>query len=176
MEDQQLDIFESDIQFIEFSSSVLLGIGLVMLPIGLGCKIFEWGLCDLQLLPLFGGETRFRSDLSAINLPLAMLILGIASRMYTRFGWIICNMLLVLLTGFFGFMAYFLRSSWAERIAMSGPSELPQGGSLYIESMILNGALAIFCLAGLIFLWMPSVRKLYWQGPRSLSSPSIGAE
>ena len=160
---QSSDIFESDSLFIEFASSVLLGIGLVMLPLGVSCKIIDWGFCDLQIVPLFAGQSQFRADLSSINLPLAMIILGFAARLYTRFGWTICVLLLGLLTTFFSFMVYYLKLRLDKLYDESPLADSAVGQFSFIESMILNGGFALLCLIAIIYMFLPGVLKLYWR-------------
>ena len=162
MEEQKADIFKSDVLFIEFASSILLGIGIVLFPLGLSCKIIDWAYCDIQLVSLFGGEDKFRADLSAINLPLAMLILGISARLYTKFGWTICILLLGFLSGFFGFMVYYLKSRMDFRIVSNTLDAVPQGQFSYIESIIINGGLSILCFAALIYFLLPATRRMFW--------------
>lgn len=162
MEVRKVDIFKSDLLFIEFASSILLGIGIVLFPLGLSCKIFDWAYCDIQLVSLFGGEDKFKADLSAINLPLAMLILGISSRLFTRFGWSICILLLSFMSGFFTFMVFYLKTRMDFRIVSNTLDSVPQGQFSYIESMVVNGGLAILCLLALVYFVLPATRRLFW--------------
>ncbi|MEM6807429.1 MAG: hypothetical protein AAF696_38880 [Bacteroidota bacterium] len=162
MEEQKADIFQSDLLFIEFASSILLGIGIVLFPLGLSCKIIDWAYCDIHLVSLFGGEDKFKADLSAINLPLAMLILGISARLYTKFGWSICILLLGFLSSFFGFMAYYLNQKLNIRLIENTLDLVPQGQFSYVESIIINGVLAILCFVSLIYFLLPKTRRLFW--------------
>lgn len=162
MEARKADIFKSDLLFIEFASSILLGIGIVLFPLGLSCKIFDWSYCDIQLVSLFGGEDKFRADLSAINLPLAMLILGISSRLFTKFGWSICVLLLGFMTSFFSFMVYYLKTRMDFRIVSNTLESVPQGQFSYIESIVVNGSLALLCLLAFIYFCLPATRRLFW--------------
>lgn len=162
MEVRKADIFKSDLLFIEFASSILLGIGIVLFPLGLSCKIFDWAYCDIQLVSLFGGEDKFKADLSAINLPLAMLILGISSRLFTKFGWSICMLLLSFMTCFFTFMVFYLNTRLNIRMLNNTLDSVPQGQFSYIESMVVNGGLAILCLLAIIYFLLPATRRLFW--------------
>ncbi|MCB0847116.1 MAG: hypothetical protein KDE26_27885 [Bacteroidetes bacterium] len=167
MEDQSPDIFESDQAFVGVVSTILLAIGLFSLTLVLLCKAFQWGFCDLEWVPLFGGFELGRADLLAINLPLAMLILGIGLRLNTAFGWATCLILLWILTGSFGAIAWKLYQNLDEfHLRVVENEILPQNYPI-VESITVNIGFAILCVLGIIYLLTPSVRKLYWK-PKSI--------
>ncbi|MDX2250405.1 MAG: hypothetical protein SF052_26725 [Bacteroidia bacterium] len=162
MEDQSQDIFESDHAFIEVVSTVLLAIGIFSLSFVLLCKAFLWNICDLKWVPLFGGFELGRADLLAINLPLALLILGIGLRLYTGFGWVTCLTLMTILMGSFSAIAWKLIENWDEYARKVMEKEiLPQDYPI-LESIVVNIAFAIVCFLGVSYLLMPSVRRIYW--------------
>ncbi|MEZ4774681.1 MAG: hypothetical protein R3D00_15960 [Bacteroidia bacterium] len=162
MDDQPRDIFESDHAFIEVMSTALLLTGIVSLLFVLMCKVLHWNVCDLKWIPLFGGFELGRADLLAINLPLALLILGIGLRLYTGFGWATCLILLTILAGSFSAIAWKLVGSWDEYTRKVMEREiLPQDYPL-LESIVVNIVFAIVCFLGVTFLLLPSVRKIYW--------------
>lgn len=172
MEDQSRDIFESDQAFIEVASIVLLVVGLISLTFVLLCKFFGWGVCDLKWVPLFGGFNLGRADLLAINLPLALLILGIGIRLYTGFGWTTSLLLLLILSISFGSIAWKLISSYGEYTERINANEiLPQDYPI-VESIAVNLVFGTVCLLGIVFLSLPSVRKIYWRPTKDSSTPS----
>ncbi len=156
------DIFESDVSFIRFTSSVLIGAGLVFGLLGLSCKLLVWDYCVWQWVPLFGGLEDFPRELLNINMPLAMLALGFSARLFSVFGWSVCVLVLGVMLTFFTWLGYSL-ITYPERFMVSAFSP----GSVtppmpHVESVIVNWGLAFLCLLGIIYLFLPSVRKLYW--------------
>ncbi|MEZ4826743.1 MAG: hypothetical protein R3C61_10695 [Bacteroidia bacterium] len=167
MRDNSRDIFESDQAFIETMSAVMLFTGIFSLSFVLLCKGFGWGICDLKWVPLFGGFELGRADLLEINLPLALLILGIGFRLYTGFGWATCLILLSVLAGSFIAIAWKLIGSWDEYTQKVLAHEiLPQDYPL-LESIVVNIVFAIVCLLGVIYLLLPAVRNIYWGKPQN---------
>jgi hypothetical protein len=156
------DIFESDLLFIRFASSVLIFMGLVLGILGISCKLINWGYCEWQWVPLFGSLQDFPRDLLNINMPLAMLALGFSSRLFSVFGWSVCVLVLGVLASFFSWLAYSL-VTFPERFMVSA---FPQSSSVppnpHLESIIVNLGLVFICALGLVYLFLPPVRKLYW--------------
>lgn len=165
MEDQTPDIFESDKAFIEVSSRVLLILGLSVLLLVLACKLLNLGICHLRWVPLFGGFDVFREDLAAVNLPLAMVIIGVGLRLYTGFGWSTCIILLWVLTGLFSFMTYWLTTQLDAYYAQIAAEQISAADYPILESIAVNCGLALLCLFAIFYLMLPSVRRLYWQKP-----------
>lgn len=157
------DIFESDEAFLETASVVLLVLGISALVFVLLCKGFHWGFCDLKWVPLFGGFDLFRADLAAINLPLALLILGIGLRLQTGFGWSTCVILLWALASIFSFMAYWLWGQLGEYYQQLEGQQIVAKDYPIVESIAVNVGFSILSLLGIIYLMLPSVRKLYWK-------------
>lgn len=159
---KQPDMFSSDPHFVMAVSGFLLVSGGGMLIFVLLCRLIGLDVCSLDWIPLFGGFDVFREDLAAINLPLAMLILGIGLRLFTPFGWITCTVLLGILTTGFCILAYRLSQEldayWQS--AIEQPS-LVQDHPL-VESIITNLGLALLSLLLTIYLLSPNVRRLFW--------------
>ncbi|GAB4420726.1 MAG: hypothetical protein OHK0039_34660 [Bacteroidia bacterium] len=162
MEERKPDIFESDQAFIRFVSTLLLLLGSASLVLVLLCKVFHWGLCEVRWVPLFGGYDIFSEDLAAINLPLAILIIGIGLRLPTGFGWSTCVVLLWILMSLFGFISYWLSTELSDYYARIADNQLFAADYPILESIAVNAGLAILCFLGLIYLLQPPVRRLYW--------------
>jgi len=162
MHAREPDMFSSDQRFVAAASGFLLILGGSMLAIVLICRIFDWEIYANQWIPLFGGFDVFREDLAAINLPLAMVILGIGLRLHTLFGWLTCVGLLTLLTAGFTALAVRLRQEleayWQQATTQPNlASEHP-----VLESITVNIGLAILCLLLLVYLLIPRVRRMYF--------------
>lgn len=156
------DIFESDLTFIRFFSSLLVMAGLVFGVLGVSCKIWAWAYCDWQWVPLFGGLTDFPRELLNINMPLAMLAIGFSARLFSVFGWSVCVLVLGVLISFFSWLGYSLLT-FPERFmasAVTPDSIVPPVP--HMESVIVNWGFAFVCILGLVYLLLPPVRKLYW--------------
>jgi hypothetical protein len=155
-------MFSSDQRFVAAASGFLLVIGGGMLGVVLICRIFDWPIYANHWIPLFGGFDVFREDLAAINLPLAMVIIGIGLRLHTLFGWLTCVGLLTLLTAGFTALAVRLRQEleayWQQTTTQPHlASEHP-----VLESIAVNIGLAILCFLLLLYLIMPRVRGMYF--------------
>ena len=173
MDNINQDIFSSNQAFVKYASSWLLGISLPFLLLGISCQFFSWAYCDLQLVPLFGGMTRFRPEFTTIALPLAMLIISMSLKMYTYFGWMISLILMTCLDTLFVSLAMVLSNNLdkakafaiADQKVIDGtnPEVVSTTIARFQESIVINYALAIVCTGAVIFLILPSVRKLYWK-------------
>jgi hypothetical protein len=172
MADQSPDIFESDQAFVGVVSTILLVTGVFSLAMILFCKVFAWGFCDMKWIPLFGGFDLGRSDLLAINLPLAMLILGIGLRLYTVFGWATCLILLWILAGSFSAIAWKLYQNLDELALRIAQNEINPENYPITESIIVNISFGILCVLGIFYLLTPSVRKLYWKSKPPTPPPT----
>lgn len=163
MQNIKKDIFQSDQAFVNFASTWLLGISLPFLLMGISCQFFSWAYCEWQLVPLFGGLNRFRPEFSTIALPMAVLIIGMSLKMYTYFGWMVSLMLLTCLDTLFISLAQVLSGNLQKISAIAGQGTISITIAKYRESIIINYAFAIVCTGAVIFLILPSVRKLYWK-------------
>lgn len=162
------NIFASDRAFIEYAASWLSGIGLVFLLLGVSCQFASWGYCSVRLVPLFGGLGAFRPGFSTLALPMALLVVGLGLRVYSYYGWMFTLMLIGCFNTLFLSLAYIL---W-ERLRLAQQSlaitqqagvSLAQDISHYKESIFINLSFAILCTFAMIFLCLPSVRKVYWK-------------
>lgn len=163
-QDQPQVRMSPDQTFLETVSAVLLGVGLVMLVLGLSCKVFSWSYCSWQLVPVFGGDMRFPDDIASINLPLALLVIGLGIRLYSPYGWWIITILLMVLLTFFGFLVAFHFGNWPYtelndgswvRVALS----LNPHGDALITSLLFE----LILICGFLFWWSPQVRSFYFQ-------------
>lgn len=163
MHPQESDMFASDQRFVAVASSFLLILGGGLLALVLLCRLVGWDLYANDWIPLFGGFDVFREDLAAINLPLAMVILGIGLRLYTPFGWLTCVGLLTLLTVGFSALTWRLRQEldtyWQQ--AAQQP-DLVRDHPL-LESIAVNLGLAFLCALLWVYLWFPRVRRMFWR-------------
>jgi hypothetical protein len=163
MERFSLDIFESDRSFIAFAGSVLAGIGLPMLILGLSCKVFDWGYCHVTIMPLFGGLQEMRPDITNVILPMAMVIIGISVRLYSGFGWLITLFTLVMLNALFVRMGWWLKTHLSDYLLMAAQRDGAGSDFPYIESLVMNFCLAVLTFVAIVYLILPAVRKLYWR-------------
>lgn len=156
------DIFSSDQRFLAATSTFMIAIGLGGLLLVLLCRVVGMGVCNLDWVPLFGGYDEFRADLAAINLPLALLIMGIGLRLYTPFGWITCQLLLLLLGTGFSLLAWHLNGRLASYWQEVETQAYSGGQHPVIESIVVNTALAILAIVLFLYLLLPGPRKLFW--------------
>jgi len=156
------DIFNSDLLFIRFVSTTLISLGLILGLMGLSCKLYYWGYCDVNWVPFFGGRTDIPRDLTNLNLPLAMLALGFSSRLFTAFGWAVCQLVLVVLITFFGWLSFSLLSYPELFMVSNSPPAMVAQSVPHIESIVVNMGLVFICALSIWYLLVPQVRKLYW--------------
>jgi hypothetical protein len=155
-------MFSSDQRFVAAASGFLLIVGGGMLAVVLICRIFDWEIYASNWIPLFGGFDVFREDLAAINLPLAMVILGIGLRLNTLFGWLTCVGLLSLLTVGFTALAIRLRQELEAYWQQATAQPALVGDHPVIESVVVNFSLAFLCALLLLYLLIPRVRQMYF--------------
>ena len=152
----------SDRFFLSFTSAFLVSLGLIGLVLGLSCRIVEWGYCRIHLVPIFGNWESVRqelTDLTAINMPLAMLALGFSVRLFTAFGWAITFLVLTTLSAFFSFLAYQLYQGSA---MISSIDYATASSNLPIESLVINLSFVFLCVLGILYILQPVIRKMYW--------------
>lgn len=102
----------ADLIFLQQISATAIVLGTFFLILGLSCKIVDWGYCGLDLFPVLGGDNRFSGDITAINLPMALMVLGAGIRLRSVYGWWVVTALLMLLLVFFGFFLAFHEQYW----------------------------------------------------------------
>lgn len=159
----QPDVFDSDNRFLAVVSALLLIGGVVALLVSLICKVMGLGYCLLDWIPMMGGYDIFRRDLAAINIPLAMIILSIGLRLFTGFGWTTCMILLLLGTGVFSGLAYWLGTQQlGAYLALIEANQIFAGDYPVMESFAIDALLAILCLGMAVFLMQGKIRRLYW--------------
>lgn len=161
------DIFTSDEAFLAYASRMLTGIGLFFLLPGLSCIFFSWAYCEWEFVPLFGGLPSMHTSFSGIALPMATLLLGLSLDMKGIFGWGSSLLLLLCLNALFITLAVVLYENLTfeqQKLVISGQEAVSmlRIGQFKI-SLIVNLAFALICTFGLIYLLLPSVRKIYWQ-------------
>lgn len=161
-----------DQNFLETSSAILLGVGLVMLMLGLSCKVFSWSYCSWELVPVFGGDMRFPDDIASINLPLALLVIGLGIRLYSPYGWWIITILLMVLLTFFGFLAAFHFGNWPYTELNDGSwTRVALSLNPYGDALITVVLVELILLASFLFWWSPQVRSFYFQNQPRFSPP-----
>ncbi len=157
MEKNNSDIFASDVAFLSFGGAMLTGIGLVMLILSLICTLGGGGtLCNLQLIPfprLSGELNLLNQDFISINLPLGMLIVGIGLQLFTRLGWTVSLVILVIFALIFGMALFAHQAEWRQ-MGME---------YIYIQAAILQSCFLLLIAGTIFYLLSPQVRKLYWK-------------
>lgn len=134
-----------------------------MFFLGLSCKVVEWGYCQVHIMPLFGGIQEIRPDITNIILPMSMVIIGIAVRLYSAFGWLITLFTLVMLNALFVRMGWWLKTNLPEYLLMAAQREGMGTDYPFVESLVMNSCLAILTFGGIVYLILPAVRRLYWR-------------
>lgn len=163
---------QTDYIFLRVSSSLLVLLGLTGTLVGLFFYGFSWNLGAHHVIPIFGGLEVFQSDLALVNFSLALLILGIGLKLFNVFGYITSVVLLSLLTIVFSWLARILFSQLDMYLAHAASGSFDPIRYPLIESVILDGMLALFCFVAIIYLLSSPVRKLYFNlSPDSLSLP-----
>jgi hypothetical protein len=104
--------------------------------------------------PRLHGELHIISrEFIAINLPLGMLIIGIGLQLFTRIGWTISLLILLL---FWMLLGTALSAHW--------PYLLGEGLDYpFIQSALLQLCFLLLIFGSIIYLFSPSVRHIYWK-------------
>jgi|GEM_PF-2952496 len=160
------DIFASNHAFIEFVSTLLVGLGSFALFLTAACYFTDFYFCGLEFLSLFGDLQEGNEVLMSVNLPLTMVVIGVGLRLYSFFGWLVSFLLTSVLCFFFGSLTCILSFSLYKsllRFEAGGPAVLLFPN---IESIITNAGLGLICLLGAVYLCLPSVRQLYRPSPQ----------
>lgn len=157
MKNPNRDIFSSDMAFISFGAAMLTGIGLVMLVLGISCKLTGGGgICELELVgfPRLERELGLLSpDFISINLPLGMLIIGIGLQLFTRMGWVVSLIILLFFWMLFG-----------TAIAAHWPNLKFEGFDyVFLQSAILQICFLLLVFGSILYLFSPNVRDIYWK-------------
>ena len=155
------DIFNSNELFIQRASMMAIVVGIMGLAGTFGCRFFGWGICEQNLVPIFGDFDGFREELARINLPLALVILGIGLRLYSRFGWLTCSALLLFMGLGFTYISYLMWAKYFEFSRVLAQTTFNQVPHAILESIFVDTILALLCWGGFVFLMTPSVRRLY---------------
>lgn len=163
--------FRSDDQFVTAAGGILTGVGVVMVLLGLSCKVLEWGYCYLELVPMFGGDPRFIPDLSSINLPLAMLLIGTGSRLRSPYGWWIVMIMLAVMVTTFCFLTWYHWYRWPmEELANGTWARVSMADYPYADALVSSAMLALLSLCGFGYWLTPELRDLFWH--RNAPRPS----
>ncbi|MDX1905412.1 MAG: hypothetical protein SF053_00145 [Bacteroidia bacterium] len=152
-------IIRSDREFIRLLSLVLASSGLAGLLLLMISMLYP-GWPRITLLPV-SGAWEGPPNLSGLNLPLAALILGLGLQLHTRFGWFTSLVLTWILAVFFGVMTWFM---WHRcQLIWAHPDTNPATPwmSLAVESLVTDLVLTLICLTGVIYLILPTTRRLY---------------
>lgn len=171
-QDQGQDQLSPDLRFLETASALLLGVGLVMLVLGLSCKVYQWSYCSWQFVPVFGGDMRFSDDIASINLPLALLVIGLGIKLYSPYGWWVITILLMVLLMLFGFLVAFHFGNWPY-MELNDGSWTRVGLSMnpYGDALITSLLCELILVCGFLFWWSPQVRAFYFHNHQHLAPP-----
>ncbi|MEO0897048.1 MAG: hypothetical protein AAFY71_11655 [Bacteroidota bacterium] len=163
VEENNKDFFESDRQFVLTLSTYLLVGGLIVLLVSLIGRFLLPAVFDGNFLPVFGGFQVFRKELTMFNLPMAMMILGIGLRLFTFFGWLTCVVISTILSIGFGYLAFLLYTSLETLIGRANQSSFSFEEYPVIEAISIDVMLALIFAVFLLYMILPSTRKLYFQ-------------
>lgn len=164
---RDLKIFRSDREFILFFANILLFGGFFSLFVALFCRILHLEICRELLVPMFGGFDVIRHELALFNLPLAMIIIGIGLRLFSPFGWFTCLALGSVLALSFGYLAFLLGNNLDIFVGRVAQNTFSFSEHPVIESMFVNGLLALICSLFVIYLALNSTRSLYFIDKKS---------
>ncbi len=149
-------------RFLNVWSGLLQGGGLVLLLFGLSCKLFSWGYCSTEILPLFGRDPRFVDDISLINIPLAMVVLGMGIRVYSPYGWWMVTTLIAVMICFFGFLVWFHVISWPFIEIVPGQWEhIPFLAHPDADAIATTSLTSLLLVASLLYWFSPDIRQRY---------------
>ena len=166
LDHHQSDRFKALFQFLGVASSALIGTGIVMLLLGLSCKLVVWGYCSLELVPLFGRDPRLPQEIPMINLPLAMMVLGLGIRLYSPYGWWIITILLMVLTTFFGFLLFFHWNTWPfVEVIPDVWERVPLLRHPDADAVVTTMLFTLLLLFAQFFWWSGELRHLYFSNP-----------
>lgn len=142
----------------------LMWLAMFMLVLGLSCKLFPWGYCQLTILPQMSIISRSGEDFASIGIPLLMLILGLSLQIFRPFGWWVSLGSFAFLFFFFGVQSLGIwRKIIFEKkvlIAQSETSSYPL--SILNESLISNFFILILCTFAFVYFILPNVKRLYF--------------
>lgn len=147
-------------QFLEKSIKILSWGGGITLCL----HLLSWGITGhsfyLLNLPLWG-TAQMNTVYPAINFAITAAAIGYSLSLYNRVGWLVAIFLLGLQGILFTVLMFYLVSDmWKIHLY----SDLQQVGiAPLIESLILNLCLLILVSAGILYLCLPSIKKLFWE-------------
>lgn len=166
IERQSDNIRIPDKRFLEMVSSMMTVFGLIFLVLGLSCKVFDWGYCGLELFPVFGRDFRFPIDITMLNLPMAMIVIGIGIRLRSPYGWWVITIILMSLLTFFGFLVSFHWGNWPLEEISEGVWQRVDVTEFSQSDAFLTCLLTLGLTVSGFFYWIsPAVRNAYFHNP-----------
>ncbi|MDP5169313.1 MAG: hypothetical protein NWR72_03650 [Bacteroidia bacterium] len=161
----------SDSIFLKVASASLLGIGAVLLLLGFSCKVWGWGYCSMEILPILGSDPRFLPDITMINLPLAMLVIGLGIRLFSPYGWWVVTILLMVLLVLFAFLSIFHWERWPwEEMSDGSWVKVSLLAMPYADSLFTCLLISLILMVAILYWWDPHVRMLYWRKSAPIAS------
>ncbi|MCI4670189.1 MAG: hypothetical protein MRZ79_18785 [Bacteroidia bacterium] len=156
----ELKIFRTEKNFIQFFSGILLVTGFSTLFFVLLFMLIERGESRELFIPIFANFKFIRKELALFNLPLALIIIGIGLRLYSALGWYTTMILTGVLTFGFAYFSYLLSTDAG--ILLNREIGSVMNPHPISESIAINSLFALIGVFFLIYLSLPSTRKLYF--------------
>lgn len=107
---------------------------------------------------------RFPRDIASINLPLALLVIGLGIRLYSPYGWWVITILLMVLLTFFGFLVAFHFDNWPFVELKDGSwSRVAFSMNAYRDALVTSFICELILVCGFLYWWSPQIRSFYFQ-------------
>lgn len=168
MNQQMPNIFQSDVAFIEFISTFLVTLGVMLFLMGLSCNWVDWFFCELHFVNFFGLSVGIPVDGGSIvmvvaailmNLSALITIVGLGMKIRNHFGWSLSlGMLIVMFFCFLVMLAYV-----KQRYDLFSVEGLAEYAHPFFQAMVFNASFASVCALGIVYLLLPNVRAFFWQ-------------
>lgn len=153
----------SNDSFIRYLSTALIAFGATGLILGISCLLFPWAYCESDLIPILVQAPEELRMLLQVNLPASLLLMGLALRQYTTFGWFLSVLMLTVLTGFFTALTWFHTGQGKLFTLLANPALISPVNSGWVVSFFIDLLITLSCAFGLLFLSLKPIRTLYFE-------------
>lgn len=147
--------------FIQYLSGTLIAFGAAGLILGISCLLFPWAYCESDLIPILVQSPEELRVVLQVNMPASLLLLGLALRQYTTFGWLLSLLMLTVLTGFFTALTWFHTGQGKLFILLANPALISPVNSGWVVSFLVDLLITLSFAFGLIFISLKPIRAMY---------------
>lgn len=151
-------IHPSDFHFIRAASVICFVSAALLGGMALLCSLTGGSWC-WELPRLTAGILGIESDFLTINLPMALVVIGVGLRLHTLLGWLSVVLLLLFQGAMFLWMGILQGVGLRDFLTNDTTRSLTHGLEQWQEAFVLNICLGIICLLFFVYVALPGPRR-----------------